>query len=136
MSGNSSPTGGTSPADRRRSPRHPILQRCFARPVRLSRPRPGDDRPEGWRCIAYDVSASGIGVALPFCPPAGTVLEIEPWELPGVGPLAVRVVHARPLEHLWLCGCECEVPMTPGELRGWLAGAAALGLAAAAATAG
>jgi hypothetical protein len=68
------------------------------------------------------VSATGVGVALPFRPAVGTRLVVEPWRLPGAGPLLARVVHALPLEHLWLCGCELVVPLTDAELRAWVTG--------------
>ena len=39
--------------------RHRITQRCFARP-------PGAGDSGGWKAIAYDISETGLGVALPL----------------------------------------------------------------------
>ena len=115
------PPDDLGPAERRRSPRSRIVLRCLARPAGRQPPAHPADRPEGWRCIAYDVSATGVGVALPFRPAVGTELEVEPWNVPGAGPVLARVVHAHPLEHLWLCGCELAAPLSNPELRAWVA---------------
>jgi PilZ domain len=104
--------------ERRAAQRHPILQRCFVRPVAGS----GGD---SWKGIAYDVSTIGIGVAVPYPLTVGTVLVIEPWELPSAGTVEARIVRVAPLAHLWLCGCELTAPLTDARLRDWMAGSAA-----------
>src|SRR5262249_34929752 len=86
-------TVGSPSAERRAAPRHPLLQRCFVWP-------PGAQG-EGWRCVAYNISATGIGLTLPLPLLPGTVLRVEPWELPAARILRARVVHVRAVECLW-----------------------------------
>jgi hypothetical protein len=105
--------------ERRAFPRYLILQRCF---VRLSPCAQDVPRPEGWRCIAYNVSATGIGITLPLPVPLGSLLEIEAWQLPGARPLTARVVRTAPVEYLWFCGCELSQPLSEAELRIWIMG--------------
>jgi hypothetical protein len=99
-------------AERRKAPRRQVLQRCF---VRL----PGTAG-DGWRCIAYDISAAGIGLAVPLPLKEGTTLEVEPWGLRGARPLRARVVHSRPLGFLWLCGCELTERLAGEDLQAWV----------------
>jgi PilZ domain len=109
------PADETPPTVERRSvPRHHLIQRCIARPDI-------DTATDGWRCIAYNISATGIGVALPLPLKRGAVLWIEPWNLPGGRAMQTRVVHTRPLEFVWLCGCEFLEPLPDAELQAWLA---------------
>jgi hypothetical protein len=103
--------------ERRAAQRHPILQRCIVRPANS----PGID---GWKCIAYDVSTIGIGVAIPYPLTVGTILAIEPADLPGAGTVEARIVRVAPLAHLWLCGCELTAPLNDTRLKDWLAGSA------------
>src|SRR2546422_1039619 len=104
------PAPHTAPpaGEHRKSPRYDLLRRCIARPV-----VPGASG--GWRCIAYNVSAGGIGIALPLPLRPGTGVMVGPWTLPGARPLRVRVVHSSPLEYVWLCGCELAEPLTDEE---------------------
>jgi hypothetical protein len=104
--------------ERRAAERYPILQRCVVRPAN----GPGGD---GWKCIAYDVSTVGIGVAVPCQLTVGTVLAIEPADLPGAQTVEARIVRVAPLAHLWLCGCEFTAPLADTRLRDWLAGTTA-----------
>ena len=101
--------------EHRRAPRHQVLRRCFVRP-------PGAGGGEGWRCIVYDISLLGIGVTLPLPVRPGARLTVIPHAAPGAPELRARVVHARPLAHVWMCGCELDAPMGEDELRAWLAG--------------
>lgn len=94
------------------APRQRILQRCFIRP-------PETKGPEGWRCIAYNISVVGIGLALPFRLAEGTMLEILPWELAGSRPLRARVIRGSRVDSLWFCGCEFVTPLDEKELRLW-----------------
>ena len=72
---------------------------------------------EPWRCIAYDISATGIGIVLPFHLRLGTGLQIEPSGLPGAGALRARLVHSRPVDFVWFCGCEFFSRLDDAELR-------------------
>jgi hypothetical protein len=101
--------------ERRQAPRFPILQRCFASPegtpVALAR-----------HAIAYNISATGIGIALPGPVELGMLLDVEAWKLRRAPRLRARIVHAR-LTHLhWFCGCELLTPLSEEGLTAWLAG--------------
>jgi len=104
-------------SERRAVPRHAILQRCL---VRSGDQGPTPRGPDGWRCIAYDISANGIGLTLPLPVQPGTLLEIEGWGLPANRQLRARVVRAAPVEFLWFCGCEFVDPPAESELTAWL----------------
>src|SRR5437868_4551786 len=81
-------TGDGPPAvEYRGTPRYRILQRAFARLAEA-------EAPDNWRVIVYDVSATGLGVTLSVPLRRGTLLEIEPWRLPGAKVLRARVVWA------------------------------------------
>lgn len=100
-------------AQRRRDVRHLTLQRCLVWPG-----QPGE--PDGWRCIAYNISTQGIGLTLPLPLPVGSPLTVRPWDLPGAEEVQARVIHARPVQWLWFCGCELVRPLTEAELSAWL----------------
>jgi hypothetical protein len=72
--------------ERRGAPRHIILQRCLVWP-------PGACRPEGWPCIAYNISTIGIGISLPCPLQPGVVLKVQAWGLPRARELEARVVE-------------------------------------------
>ena len=101
--------------DYRAASRYLILQRCF---VWL----PGTQAGEGQRCIAYNISTSGVALAVPLPFASGTILEIKPWELPDAPALRARVVHAKALAFLWCCGCELIPPLSEQDLQAWLKG--------------
>jgi hypothetical protein len=106
--------GAAPPAeDRRSAPRHRIQRRCLVRPAS----GPGS---VSWKGIAYDVSAAGIGIALPYPLATGTVLVIEPQGPPPVRAVQVRVVRLAPVAFLWFCGCELTVPLCDAELKAWV----------------
>jgi hypothetical protein len=96
----------------RSSERYRILQRCVVRPASA----PG---PEGWHCIAYNVSSEGIGLTLPLRLPAGTVLEVRPWGLPGAPVLLAQVVHSSLVEFVWFTGCRLTEPLSDREIQCW-----------------
>ena len=102
------------PADRRGAapPHSPTMYRL---PARAS-------GPVGWPSIAYNISATGIGVTLPRPLPQGAVVEIEAWGLPSAPRLRARVVHSRFTDFLWFCGCQLAKPLSEEELRAWLKG--------------
>src|SRR5947209_1318545 len=94
---------GSPVPERRSAPRSPISQRCLVGPGRRGL--------EGWRCIVYDISATGIGLPLPLPMQPGTILEIEAWGVPAARTLRARVVRTAPVEFLWFCGCELDPPL-------------------------
>lgn len=103
------------PAERRAFPRFPILQRCFA--------YPWDGQPaQAWQVIAYNISATGVGITLPCPVELGTVLEVEAYQLPRAPRLRVRVLRTRLSNFVWFCGCELLTPLTEEQLSSWLAG--------------
>ena len=63
------PPAGANPGgpavEFRAAPRYRVLQRCFARP-------PGVTAPDGWRCIVFSLSHTGIGMTLPLPVERGT----------------------------------------------------------------
>jgi hypothetical protein len=95
--------------------RVPIIQRCFVYP---------DGKPptEAWRCIAYNISATGVGVTLPVWLPAGTVLTIEAWGLPIACPLRARVVQSRQLQFFWFTGCMMLKRLPNDDFHAWRSG--------------
>ena len=102
-----------STVELRTAPRHRVIQRCFVRPELAAEGEP-------WRCIAYDISATGIGIVLPFHLRLGTGLQIEPSGLPGARALRARLVHSRPVDFVWFCGCEFFSRLSDTELKTWL----------------
>jgi hypothetical protein len=101
--------------EQRAFPRYPILQRCYVAPA-------GAQGPASWPCIAYNISATGIGITLPTALLSGTVVEVRAWGLPAAPPLLVRVVHVKPVAFLWYCGGEFLNPLDEKDLQAWLAG--------------
>jgi hypothetical protein len=84
--------------------------------------RPAGSSPDtSWKSIAYDISLSGIGVALPYPLAVGTILMVEASGLRSTTALQARMVRHKSVSHLWFCGCEFSVPMTSAELLPWLA---------------
>jgi hypothetical protein len=106
---------GISAIEMRTAFRSPILQKCFAHPVKTS-------LAEAWRCVAYSISATGIGVTLPISLQERTVLAIQAWNLPRACPLKVRVVQAKQVDFLWLTGCELIQRLSDAELSIWQSG--------------
>jgi hypothetical protein len=99
----------------RAAPRYRILQRCFVHPAKAS-------AREGWQCIAYNISATGIGVTLPVKLQDGTVLSIRALGLPRACPLQVRIVRTTPIEFLWFTGCELLNRLSDADLTAWSSG--------------
>jgi hypothetical protein len=99
----------------RAAARHPILQRCFVHP-------PSAPPGRAWQCIAYDISAKGVGLALPVKLAKGTLLTIHAFELPKARPLQVRVVQAKSVDVVWFTGCELLSKLAPAELQVWRSG--------------
>ena len=116
----SAPTIPTTPdaqteqlaAERRRAPRYRCLRECL---VRLE----GASEPLDWPAMVYNLSVTGIGLALPFPALPGMVLLIEPRGR--AASLRARVVRSRLLEYVWFHGCEFVERLGKDELRHWLA---------------
>src|SRR5207253_7140403 len=83
----------------RTAPRRRILQRCFVLTANAA-------ASDAWRCVAYSMSATGIGIALPKQLPEGTVLTIQAWGLPRACSLQVRVVRTKHVDSWWFTGCK------------------------------
>jgi hypothetical protein len=105
---------GRSGAERRAAPRYRCLSECL---VRL------DDAPEplDWPGMVYNISAVGIGLALPFPAPAGAVLTVEPRGRHAAGMrLRARIVRAGLEKFVWFHGCELAAPLSADEFGRWL----------------
>ena len=105
---------GRSKADRRTARRYPCLSECIVRMEDVG-------EPIDWSGMIYNISATGIGLALPFPALVGTILQIEPRggcdELP---PLRARVVRCHLQKYVWFHGCELVAELGDDELRLWL----------------
>lgn len=109
-----SPAPGVAlPRERRRAPRYPTLQRCTVWPPRAH-------GPSGLPSIAFNISTTGIGLTLPLPLPKGHLLRVEPFALAGARALEAHVVHVKPVEFLWFCGCRFVEPIGEAELGAWL----------------
>jgi hypothetical protein len=101
-------------AERRQAPRYRCLSECL---VRLE----AAAEPLHWPGMVYNVSATGIGLALPFPALLGSVLLIEPARARSARrSLRARVVRCALREYVWFHGCEFLAPLSPGELGHWL----------------
>jgi hypothetical protein len=114
-SGQSVVEKGISGIEMRTAPRSRILQRCFVQPAKSS-------SLPAWCCIAYNISATGIGVTLPVKPQKGTVLSIQAWGLPRACTIQARVVRVKLVDFLWFTGCEIMKRLSDTELRIWCSG--------------
>ena len=94
----------------RSAKRHATLQRCFVHPTR-------DSGPQAWRCIAFDISETGIGLTLPVPLTLGTVLAVRAWGLPRACELRACVVRTTPVDSFWFTGCEFGRRLSDAELR-------------------
>jgi hypothetical protein len=71
--------------------------------------------------MAYDVSAGGVGLALPFPAPEGAVLVIEPVAVRGPARSFRARVARRVLQaYVWFHGCAFLDPLNAEQLRAWL----------------
>jgi hypothetical protein len=99
----------------RAAARYGILQPCLVH-------HPTASAREGWQCIAYNISANGVGITLPVDLPDGTVLSIRASGLPQACPLEVRVVRTNPIGFLWFAGCELLNQLSDADLAAWKSG--------------
>jgi len=109
------PETGISDLEMRAAPRYQILQRCFVHPAKAS-------AREAWQCIAYNISAAGIGMALAVQLQERTVLSIRALGLPRACPLQARIVRTQPIEFLWFTGCEFLNRLSDADLTVWCSG--------------
>jgi hypothetical protein len=106
------PETGINGLEMRAATRYRILQRCFVHPA-------GASAREAWQCIAYNISAIGIGVTLPVELQEGTELSIQALGLPQACPLQVRIMRTNPIEPLWFTGCELLNRLSDADLAAW-----------------
>jgi hypothetical protein len=108
------PASARAQTDRRGSPRHHCLAECV---VRLE----GAAEPFDWPGMVYNISAAGIGLALPFPALVGRILRIEPRRpRSGPGPVRARVQRSALQRYVWFHGCEFVEPLSAEQLRRWL----------------
>jgi hypothetical protein len=101
--------------ERRNSPRLRCMSECL---VRVE----GADESLDWPGMVYNISAKGVGLALPFPALVGMVLVIEPRRRRGPGLRArARVVRTGLREYVWFHGAEFLTPLGEAELTRWLA---------------
>lgn len=101
--------------ERRAARRYRCLSECL---VRLE----GAAEPLDWPGMVYNISATGVGLALPFPAPRGTVLVIEPRGRRSAGMrLRARVVRCGLEKFVWFHGCQFVAPLSGEELGSWLA---------------
>jgi hypothetical protein len=119
--GREAPKNERKGRDRRRAPRHRCLSECL---VRLE----GAGEPLDWPGMVYNISATGIGLALPFPALPGLVLVIEPRRRRSAGlRVRARVVRAGLQQYVWFHGCEFVTRLSPEELACWLRELGAVG---------
>jgi hypothetical protein len=82
----------------------------------------GAAEPLDWPAMVYNISATGIGLALPFPAMPGMVLVIEPRRRRGSGlSVRARVVRSGLRQYVWFHGAEFVTPLADGEFARWLA---------------
>ncbi len=100
--------------ERRSAPRHRCMSECL---VRVE----GAAEPLDWPGMVYNISAAGIGLALPFPAMRGMVLTLEPRRRRGPALSAcARVVRCGLREYVWFHGAEFLTPLSEEELGHWL----------------
>jgi hypothetical protein len=102
---------GHSPAERRAARRFACLHECL---VRIE----GAAEPLDWPGMVYNISATGVGLALPFPALTGMVLLIEPrGRCHAAMRLRARVVRSSLKKYVWFHGCEFVTELSDEELR-------------------
>jgi hypothetical protein len=100
--------------DRRAAERHRCLCECL---VRME----GAPLVADWPGMVYNISAGGVGLALPFPAPTGAVLLIQRRTAPrGERAFRARVTRSRLQGYVWFHGCAFLEPLGDEELRAWL----------------
>jgi hypothetical protein len=104
----------STPAERRTAERHRCLRECLVRVV-------GAAEPTDWSGMAYNVSLAGVGLALPFPVPSGSILEIELRAVRRAGKrYRARVARCQLQKIVWFHGCEFADLLNEAELLEWL----------------
>ena len=81
----------------------------------------GAGEPLDWPGMVYNISATGIGLVLPFPALPGLVLVIEPRGRRSAGlRVRARVVRSGLQQYVWFHGCEFLTPLDPQQLGAWL----------------
>jgi hypothetical protein len=75
----------------------------------------GAAEPLDWPGMIYNVSATGVGLALAFPAGIGTVLVIEPRRRAGGLRLRATVVRCDLQEYVWFHGCQFIEPIREAE---------------------
>jgi hypothetical protein len=99
--------------ERRAALRHRCIQKCLARPE-------GATGSGDWHAIVYNLSATGVGLTLPYPVQPGTVLHIQAWGRDKARSLRARVVRSSPVAFLWFHGCKLIEPLSSAEIQAWL----------------
>ncbi|SRR5579884_2420394 len=100
--------------ERRAAPRYRCLSECL---VRVE----GAAEPLDWPGMVYNISATGIGLALPFPALRGMVLAIELRRRAARMRLRARVVRSGLRQYVWFHGCQFTERLSEEQLRRWLA---------------
>jgi hypothetical protein len=93
--------------------RYACLTECL---VRIDGAALGGD----WPGMAFNISRSGIALALPFPVPVGAVLTIDRRSSRGAPPRRAQVVRSRLERCVWFHGCSFAEPLTEHELHTWV----------------
>jgi hypothetical protein len=96
--------------ERRSAERYRCCAECTVRPENAA--GVGD-----WKGIVYNISTSGIGIALPCPVNEGTILTIEPWRWGHGRSLRACVVRSAPVSFLFFHGCELVDRLSERELQ-------------------
>jgi len=99
--------------ERRAADRFQCLRECLVRPQ-------GATGAGDWHAIAYNISANGIGVGLPYPVEPGTILYVHPWSRANAQPVRARVLRSRPVNFLWFHGCELLEALSDEDVQLWL----------------
>jgi hypothetical protein len=101
-----------TPGERRGAVRIPCFQECLVWPEGAS--------PVGaWSGMVYNISTSGVGLALAYPVQEGTILVIEPWGRKAVRSVRARVVRSSREAFVWFYGCELTSPLSGEEVETW-----------------
>jgi hypothetical protein len=96
-------------AERRSARRYRCCAECTVRPENAA----GVGQ---WKGIVYNISTTGMGMALPCPVSEGTVLVVEPWRWGQGRRLRARVVRSALVSFLFFHGCEFVEPLSEDEL--------------------
>lgn len=107
------PRAGAPRVERRKARRFACLTECL---VRIE----GAALDGDWPGMAFNVSATGLALALPFPVPVGAVLLIDRRSSRGTPPRRAEVVRCKLERCVWFHGCAFVERLTEDELRAWM----------------